>query len=114
MGRTPGTDAGLVQRVLPAASVERTEGIHGFPSIDVGTMASQRVRFARWEHGPDALPPRVQDTPGMTGFLMVVRHQRGSYRIECFLIIGYEDNGLMGQPLRGASLFINNFHFIKN
>src|SRR5215831_6741439 len=68
MGRTPGTDAGLVQRVLPATGVERTEGIHVFPSIDAGTMASQRVRFAQWEHRPDALPQLIRDTPGTAGF----------------------------------------------
>jgi hypothetical protein len=67
MDRTPGTDAGLVQYIPPAAGAEYEEAIHGFPSIDAGTMASQRVQFARWEHGHDALPQLVRDTTRHSG-----------------------------------------------
>ena len=64
-----------------------------FQASTRGPWHPKGVRFARWEHGHDTLPQLVQDTPVTASLLMIVRHQRGFYRIERFPI-GYEDNGL--------------------
>ena len=60
MGGTAGADPGGVQRPPLAASTEHKEdGIHGFAIIDAGTMAPQRMRFARGEQGHNTLPQLV-------------------------------------------------------
>jgi hypothetical protein len=69
----------LVQRMpLATGAQHEKDGIHGFAIVNAGPMASQRVWFARWEQGHNALPQFVWDTPVTTRFLVVIRHQRGS------------------------------------
>ena len=57
MGRTAGTDAGVIQGVPLAASTEDEEdGIHGPAIIDAWPVTPERVRLAWGEQRLEALP----------------------------------------------------------
>jgi hypothetical protein len=80
---------------LAAGAEHKEDGIHGLAIIDAGPMAAQRVGLAWREHGRDAVPQFVGDTPITPYLCAVIVHQYGSGGREN-VSTGYHHNSQLG------------------